>query len=126
AVGGAAGNARHLGRVPLLDRDLVAVLDRPVDAGVGQADIERHPVVVRRQRLEVGADLVADVAAARGAVGAGDAQVDLPALHQVTAGIVGDHGVRHAVLAELPGGQAGPLVARPGLVDPDVDRAAGV
>jgi hypothetical protein len=32
--------------------------------------------------------------------------------------------VRNAVLAELPGGEAGALVARTGLVDPDMDRDA--
>ena len=32
----------------------------------------------------------------------------------------------HPVLAELPGGQAGALVARPGFVDPDMDRDAGI
>ena len=30
------------------------------------------------------------------------------------------------VLAELPGGEAGALVARPGLVDPDMERDAGI
>ena len=44
----------------------------------------------------------------------------------MAAGVVGDHGVRHAVLAELPGGQRGALVARPRLVDPDMDGDARV
>src|SRR4029077_8412012 len=63
---------------------------------------------------------------ARRAVGADDAEIDLTALHQVAAGIVSDHGVRHAVLAEFPGRQAGALVARPRLVDPDMDRQTGI
>ena len=58
------------------------------------------------------------------AVGADDDQIDHAVLHQVAAGIVGDHGVRHAVLAELPGGERSALVARPRLVDPDVDGDA--
>ena len=45
-------------------------------------------------------------------------------LHQVAAGVVDDDRVRHAVLAQLPGGQAGALVARAGLVHPDMDRDA--
>ena len=49
-----------------------------------------------------------------------------PSLHQMAAGIVDDDRVRDAVLAEFPGGQAGALVARPGLVDPDMDRDAVV
>src|SRR5258707_733398 len=39
----------------------------------------------------------------------------------MAADIVDDDGVRDAVLAELPGGQAGALVARPRLVDPDMN-----
>ena len=51
-------------------------------------------------------------------------QVDLAVLHQVAAGIVDDQRVRHAVAAQLPGGQRGALVARAGLVDPDMHRDA--
>ena len=47
----------------------------------------------------------------------------LAALHQVAARVVGDHGVRHAMLRELPRGQQ-PLVAGPRLVDPHVDVRA--
>src|SRR5262249_59552225 len=57
----AAGDAADLGGGALFDRYVTAVFDRPIDAGVGQADIERHAVVVRGQRLEIGADLVADI-----------------------------------------------------------------
>jgi hypothetical protein len=42
----------------------------------------------------------------------------------VAAGIVDDDRMRDTVLAELPGGAAGALVARTGLVDPDMDRDA--
>jgi hypothetical protein len=59
-------------------------------------------------------------------VGADDDQIDHAVLHQMAAGVVGDHGVRHAVMAELPGGQRGALVARPGLIDPDMDGEATV
>ena len=93
--------------------------------GDGSADIEGHAVVVRRERLEIGADLVADVAIGGGAVGADDHHVDLAALHQMAAGIVDDQRVRHAVAGHLPGGELGTLVARPRLVDIDVDRNAG-
>ena len=34
--------------------------------------------------------------------------------------------MRHAVLAEFPGGERGALVARAGLVDPDMERDTGV
>ena len=68
----------------------------------GQRDPERHVVVVRRQRLQVGADLVGDVAGARDAVGADDHQIDLAVLHQMPAGIVGDHGVRARRAGRVP------------------------
>src|SRR5205823_11660794 len=44
----------------------------------------------------------------------------------MAAGIVGDNGMRDPMLAELPGGQTGALVARPCLVDPDMHRDAGI
>src|SRR5262249_24817169 len=66
-------------------------------------------------------DLVADVALRGDAVGADDGEIDQAVLHQVAAGVVGDHGVRDAVVAELPGRPRRPLVAWTRLVDPDVD-----
>ena len=80
---------------------------------------------MRRQRLQIGADLVAHVAAPRHAVATHDDQVDLPVLHQVAAGVVGHHRVWHACLAQFPRRQAGALVARPGFVDPHVHGQAG-
>ena len=46
-----------------------AVVERPVDARGGHAGVERHAVVARRERDQVGADLVAHVAARGRAVG---------------------------------------------------------
>src|SRR5450755_1601366 len=40
------------------------------------------------------------------------------------AGIVWDYGVRHAVFAELPGGERSALIARPGFVGKDMDGYA--
>jgi hypothetical protein len=77
--------------------------------GDGSA-IERHAAVVRGERLEVRPDLIADVAIGGDAIGADDHDIDQTVLHQVSAGIVGDHRVRHAVLAELLGRQRSSLV----------------
>src|SRR5947199_9174695 len=44
----------------------------------------------------------------------------------MTVGTIGDHGMRHAVMAELPGRYRGSLIARPGLVDPYMDGMAAV
>lgn len=81
---------------------------------------------MRRERLQIGADLVADIAICGHAVGADDHRVDLPLHHQQAAGIVGDDRVRDAVVAKLERGEQRPLVARPRLVDPDVHRDARV
>ncbi len=90
AVGGGALHMGDLAAVAFLDRDFAdAVGHRPVDGGRRQRHVERHAVVMGGQRLEVGADLVADIALPGGAVGAGDDHVDQPVLHQMAAGIVG-------------------------------------
>ena len=121
--GAAAGHGRDLARLALLDRNFGdAVDDREIDRRRRQPDIERHAVVLGGQRLQVSADLVADIALRGDAVGADDDDIHLPVLHQVPAGIVGDHGMRNAVLAEFEGGERGALIARPRLVDPDMDR----
>ncbi len=118
---------RHLAGRAFLDWDLAhAVAEPPVDRRRGQRDVERHAVVIRGQRLEVGADLVGNIAGSRRPIRADDDHVDLAMLHQVAAGIVGDHGMRHAVAAEFIGRQGRALVAGPRLVDPDMDRDAGV
>src|SRR5216683_7945427 len=71
---GPAGDVGDLARVARFDRDRRAVLDLPVDRRRRQRDIERYAIVVRCQRLQIGADLVGDIAARGRAVGAGDAQ----------------------------------------------------
>src|SRR5260221_10413534 len=81
---------------------------------------------MRGKRLEIGSDLVADVAIGGDAVGADDGKIDLAMLHQMATGVVGDHGVRHAVMAKLPGGERGALIARTGLVDPDMNLDAAL
>ena len=93
---------------------------RPVDGGAGQRHIEGHVVVLRRQRLQIGADLVGDIAIGGDAVGAHDHHVHLARLHVMAAGIVGQDGVRHAMAAQFERGQRGALVARPGFVHPDM------
>src|SRR4029079_11724937 len=44
----------------------------------------------------------------------------------MSAGIVGDDGMRHAMSTELKRGERGALIARPRLVHPDMDRDAGI
>ena len=105
---------------------LDAVIDTKVDGRRRQRNIERHAIVVRGERLQIGSDLVADVAIGGHPVGSDDGEIDHAMLHQMAAGVVGDHRVRHAVMAEFPGGQRSALIARPGLVDPDVDGEAAI
>ena len=126
-VGGAAGHVRHFVGAALFDRNLPdAVIDTKVDGRRRQCNIERHAIVVRGERLQIGPDLVADVAIGGDPVGADDGEIDHAVLHQMAAGVVGDHGVRHAVVAEFPGGQRSALIARPGLVDPDMNLQAAI
>ena len=116
----------HLLGAAGLDRDLGhAIANRPVDRGGGQGHIKGHAVVVGRKGLEVGADLVAHIAAAGGAIGAHDHRIHLAVLHQVAASVVDDHGVGHALLAQLIGRERGALVARPGLIHPHMDVEPG-
>ena len=81
---------------------------------------------MRGERLQVGADLVAHIAVGGRAVGADEDNVNFAVLHQMAAGVVHNDGVRHAMVEQLPRGETGPLVARPRLVDPDVNREAGI
>ena len=81
-------------------------------------DHEPATELLCRQRLEIGADLVGNVAAARRAVGSRDDDVDKSVLHQVSAGIVHDQRVRHAALCQFPCRQLRTLVARSCFVDP--------
>ena len=71
---------------------------------MGQGDIEGDVIVPGGQRLQIGADLVRDVAMAGGPVGADEGEIDLAMLHEMAAGIVGDDGVGDAVSAKLKGG----------------------
>ena len=126
-VGGAAGHGRDLLGAALLDRNLAdAVIDTKVDGRRRQRNIERHAVVVGGERLQIGADLVADIAIGGHPVGADDGEIDHPVLHQMAAGVVGDHRVRDTVMTEFPRGQRSALIARPGLVDPDMNLQAAI
>jgi len=68
ALIGPAFELGDLAFVAALDRDRRAALDLPVDRRRRQRDVKRDVVVARRQRLQIGADLVRDVAARRRAV----------------------------------------------------------
>src|SRR5208282_6814247 len=94
------------------------------DGRGGQGDVEGHRIVARRERFQISADLVADVAVGGRAVRADEHHVDETVLHQMAAGVVDDERVRGALVDELPGGQRGALVAWTGFVDIDVDRQA--
>ena len=120
-LAGPPRDCRDLIPVPFFDRNFCqTVSDRPVDSGGRQRHIERHIVVFRGQRLEIGADFVGDIAASGRAIRAGDADIDESVLHQVPAGVVNDQRVRHLVFCQFPGRQLRPLIARPSLVYPHV------
>src|SRR5215472_18196127 len=111
----------NLAAVALLDRDLGSALDLPIDTGRGKRDVKRDVLVTGRQRLRICADLVGDIAASRGAIGTDDAEIDEALVHHVAGGIIDNDRMRDTMLGQLPGGQPGTLVARPCLVDPDME-----
>src|SRR5690606_6671594 len=112
--------------IALLDGNLAnTVVDGPVDGAGGQSHIERHIIVMRRQRLQIGADLVADIPRCGGPVGTDNHHVDPAMLHQVPSGIVDDEMMRNTVAVHLPACELSALVARAGLVDPDMEGNTG-
>ena len=126
AVRAATRDDADLIAVAVLDRDIVQrVGDLPVDRGRGYGRVERHVVVVGGERLQVGADLVAHIAARRHAVGTDNHDIHLAVLHQVAARVIDDQRVRHAMRCQFPGGKQA-LVARTRFVDPDLQRHAGI
>lgn len=71
----------------------------PINGRRRQRHIERHTIVMGRQRLEVSTNLVAHIAAPCRAVGSGDNHVYVSMLHQMPARIVGNIGMRYTVTA---------------------------
>ena len=107
---------RDLVAATLLDRNFSdAVAELWVKSARRQRGVERDPVLLGEYRLHVRAYLVGDVSRDRGAVAADDDHVDHPVLHQVTCRVVGDERERHPCLLELPSGESGALITRPGL-----------
>jgi len=94
--------------------------------GEGAANVEGHALVMGGERLQITPDLVADVAAGGGAVGAEDDELDLPQLHQMARAIVHGQGMGHAMCVHLPGGEVGALIARAGFAHPDIIWAVAV
>ena len=70
--------------------------------------------------LEIRADLVAHITTTGGAIRAHDHRIHLAVLHQMATGVVDDHGVGNPFPPELIGGERRALVARSGLIDPDM------
>jgi len=56
--------------------------------GDGQCNIERHAVILRGKRLQIGTDLVADIAIGCHPVGSDKDEVDHAMLHEMAAGVV--------------------------------------
>ena len=91
---------------------------------LGKRDIEGNAIVMRRERLQISADLVAYVAGARGAVAADDAEIDQTVLHQMAAGVVRDHSMRDSFARKLKGGETRALIPRTRFIDPDMNANA--
>lgn len=106
----------------ILNRDVETALQIPINRRERDRDVEGNLVARGQDGLRVGADLVRDFAgAAERAVAADDDQVNLPALHQMAGGVVGDDLVRDFLLRQLPRGERRALGTRTGFVAEDVE-----
>ena len=72
-------------------------MNRPVNRRGGQSHIERYVVVISRQRLEVGAYLVADITVRGGSIRSDNHKINHAMLHQMAASIVDDIGMWNPV-----------------------------
>ena len=111
-----AWRSSSAGRSSIAIRPPSASTGSTVDGGRGHA--ERDAVVPGQDGQRVRADLVGGVAVGGDAVGAGDDQVDLAALHDAPAATSRDEPVRDALPGHLPRGEPGTLHQRARLVDP--------
>src|SRR5690606_30182677 len=106
-------DVRDLVGVALLDRDLLETIARlPVEGRRWQRDVERNVVVMRGQGLQIGADLIGDMAGVCRTIRSCQNKVYEAMLHQVAADVIRDDRVRDAVLPQFPGGQASALITR--------------
>ena len=122
-----AGHDADLVGLSFLNGNLMpTVAQGKIEGGRRKRHIERYPVVGSGKRLQIRADLVGGITAARHSVRSGDDQIHHAVLHEVSARIVDDEIMRHAVSAELPGGQRGSLIARSCLIHPDMHGYARV
>ncbi len=113
SVAGATGHLRDFAAGALLDRNFSHAVDHAkVDGGRWQRHIEGHAIVMGGQRLEIGADLVADIALCRRPVCPDDRHVDKTVLHQVPTVLSGITVCGHAMVQELPGRQGSALITR--------------
>src|SRR5450755_578693 len=113
-------------RRSLLDGDIAAMVEGPIDGAEWKRHIERHTTIARGKGLKIRAHFVAHIARCGGSVTADDNHIHLALLHEMTAEIIGDNGVRHAVRSKLKGRQRRTLVAWPGLVHPYMDLIASI
>ena len=107
---------RHLARIALLDRNVLAIGRGQIDRRQRRGDVERQSMRIGQERDGVGADLVGDIAVGGDAVGADDDHVDVAAAHQRTGHAFGDDRGRDVFTHELPRRQPRALQERTGLV----------
>src|SRR5439155_11014914 len=98
-----APGPEHFGFMPLLDRDVEAGLQVPVDGGQWNCNVEGNAVTPSQDCLGVGADLISDFAGApQSAIAADNHQINFSPLHQVSAGVVGDDLMGNVLLRQFP------------------------
>ena len=117
-------DVRDLFAAALLDRDLIPVGQGQVHRAGRHHCIDRNPVLARHNRQLVGPNLVGDIPIGCNPVSPEEHSVHLTGAHQVASAVVSDQMHRDASPQQFPRGQPGPLQARSGLIDPDMDALA--
>src|ERR1700726_4017207 len=101
---------RKFHRRSLLYWDIAAVIQGPVDSAEWQRRIERHTIIPGGKRLEIRANLIADIPGRSGPIATDDNHIDLAPLHEMAAEIICDHCVWYSVRSKLERRQRSALV----------------
>jgi hypothetical protein len=107
--------------VTLLDRNLLASLNREIEGAARGGDVEGNSMGRGQDGEPIGANLVGRIAPSRNAIGTGDDRLDASFAHDLGGhGIANQSGI-NVTLGEFPGGEPGTLEQRPCFIDEDVD-----
>lgn len=111
--------------ITILQRGVLADLERQVDGGAWCHHHEAQPMVHGQDRQRISAYLANQVSVGRNAVGTDDDPADVQCLHQMRGSRIDAEQSRNSLVGQLPGSQTGALKARTSLADVDGIHQAG-